>query len=81
MPLLATPNLEEILLNPLGTEALGIASLLVGTAATFLVFNHMGDSLRKRPIPERSPTLGDVLFANPRLSLFFSYLTMYAVRE
>jgi len=38
IPLSATPNLEEILLNALGTEVLSIAFLPVGTAATFLMF-------------------------------------------
>ena len=42
IPLSATPNLEEILLNALGTEVLSIALLLVGTAATFLMFYQWG---------------------------------------
>jgi hypothetical protein len=41
-PLTATPNLEKILLNALGTVVLGIAFLLVGTAATFLMFYQWG---------------------------------------
>ena len=47
IPLSATPNLEEILLNALGTEVLGIAFLLVGTAATFLMFYQWGFSYDK----------------------------------
>ena len=35
-------NLEEIFLNALGTEVLGINFLLIGTAATFLMFYQWG---------------------------------------
>jgi len=35
-------NLEEILLNALGTEVLGITFLLIGTVATFLMFYQWG---------------------------------------
>ena len=57
-------------MNALGTEVLGLAFLLVSTAATFLMFYQWGFPYdRPRKTPEPSSVLAQYRAAHPGLSL------------
>ena len=60
-------------MSSLGTEILGVIFLLVGTAATFLMFYQMGLSLRCGKSPQSSAPMAQSVAENPRLYLYFLF--------